>query len=361
MIAFRKTIPDVFSNYFKLNPLQRSRSSEILRLPLTHRGLSIEDETVGRILDDLADCYSMNAGERYAEVNLTPTTPSDPFIELPALQVLADRLWRSRNSGAKPFSMAHYESLAQESGLSAGQGDTAFQGPADSHLPARVVLDGYLGDLLDRIPETPDPLQRHEWKELRIDCLYALTDKTRHRRAFVASELIAEANRYRPTELELPRADDEILTTALTPLIEARLIVKAATAGGEDQYELAHDFVVRSVVKLWRDLDHRRTGQLALQLELKREQEEELEHLSGVQGRSLRVMRLMPLLSIGSGLLYSGIGVCTSLPTTPHLVVGRSACRVGVGPSLNRSWAQRSRPVVQAGRRAFPGDESVVD
>ena len=55
------------------------------------------------------------------------------------------------------------------------------------------------------------------------------------------------------------------------------------------------------------------------------------------------------------------IWVCTSLPTTPHLVVGRSACRVGVGPSLNRSWAQRSRPVVQAGRRAFPGDESVVD
>ena len=58
---------------------------------------------------------------------------------------------------------------------------------------------------------------------------------------------------------------------------------------------------------------------------------------------------------------YSDVGVCTSLPTTPHLVVGRSACRVGVGPSLNRSWAQRSRPVVQAGRRAFPGDESVVD
>ena len=57
--------------------------------------------------------------------------------------------------------------------------------------------------------------------------------------------------------------------------------------------------------------------------------------------------------------LYEGdnnpiVGVCTSLPTTPHLVVGRSACRVGVGPSLNRSWAQRSRPVVQAGRRAFP-------
>ena len=59
--------------------------------------------------------------------------------------------------------------------------------------------------------------------------------------------------------------------------------------------------------------------------------------------------------------IICGVGVCTSLPTTPHLVVGRSACRVGVRPSLNRSWAQRSRPVVQAGRRAFPGDESVVD
>ena len=34
----------------------------------------------------------------------------------------------------------------------------------------------------------------------------------------------------------------------------------------------------------------------------------------------------------------SVVGVCTSLPTTPHLVVGRSACRVGVRPSLNRSW-----------------------
>ena len=64
---------------------------------------------------------------------------------------------------------------------------------------------------------------------------------------------------------------------------------------------------------------------------------------------------------IGLRIGNSRLGVCTSLPTTPHLVVGRSACRVGVGPSLNRSWAQRSRPVVQAGRRAFPGDESVVD
>ena len=68
---------------------------------------------------------------------------------------------------------------------------------------------------------------------------------------------------------------------------------------------------------------------------------------------------LPPDLQPGNG--NPTIGVCTSLPTTPHLVVGRSACRVGVGPSLNRSWAQRSRPVVQAGRRAFPGDESVVD
>ena len=68
--------------------------------------------------------------------------------------------------------------------------------------------------------------------------------------------------------------------------------------------------------------------------------------------------RLTELLQAGHD---PDVGVCTSLPTTPHLVVGRSACRVGVGPSLNRSWAQRSRPVVQAGRRAFPGDESVVD
>ena len=72
-------------------------------------------------------------------------------------------------------------------------------------------------------------------------------------------------------------------------------------------------------------------------------------------------VKLVGIDHVGIGSDNGGIGVCTSLPTTPHLVVGRSACRVGVGPSLNRSWAQRSRPVVQAGRRAFPGDESVVD
>ena len=79
------------------------------------------------------------------------------------------------------------------------------------------------------------------------------------------------------------------------------------------------------------------------------------------QGRgSVRVRRIVEAFECGA-IQNPRIGVCTSLPTTPHLVVGRSACRVGVGPSLNRSWAQRSRPVVQAGRRAFPGDESVVD
>ena len=77
----------------------------------------------------------------------------------------------------------------------------------------------------------------------------------------------------------------------------------------------------------------------------------------------IELANLNPMTRLGSDMVSYNIriGVCTSLPTTPHLVVGRSACRVGVRPSLNRSWAQRSRPVVQAGRRAFPGDESVVD
>ena len=87
--------------------------------------------------------------------------------------------------------------------------------------------------------------------------------------------------------------------------------------------------------------------------------------LAVLNHRLMETSRVDPLMEIGNRLDFeekiSEFGVCTSLPTTPHLVVGRSACRVGVGPSLNRSWAQRSRPVVQAGRRAFPGDESVVD
>ena len=34
MIEFRKSIPDIFSNYFKLNPITRSRASDILTLPI---------------------------------------------------------------------------------------------------------------------------------------------------------------------------------------------------------------------------------------------------------------------------------------------------------------------------------------
>ena len=104
--------------------------------------------------------------------------------------------------------------------------------------------------------------------------------------------------------------------------------------------------------------------------------EQQRDELSGRQELAMGTLRCRRGLPYEAKSLHSGeereyhvrvgsskseIGVCTSLPTTPHLVVGRSACRVGVGPSLNRSWAQRSRPVVQAGRRAFPGDESVVD
>ncbi len=294
MIAFRKVIPDIFSNYFKLTPLRRDTCRSVLELPAKSRGMVFDSDAVDKILIDLAENYSMNARKRSAEVHFARSSEKDPFIELPALQVVLDRLWQTRAKHKNPFTLAHYESL--------GGGDTASEPEIDTAIreegtpkgsPAKNVLDNYMTEMLDGLRDART-YPASVWKDLRIDTLYLLTDKTRHRRALVESRLIEELNQIRPTELDLPRVDSKLLGQVLRPLIEVRLVQVETTVGDENQYELAHDFAVRSVVAAWRQIDRRRTGQLALQARLREEQKADLEKLSDAQKGALRTFLIVP-------------------------------------------------------------------
>ena len=147
MIEFRRSIPDIFTNYFKLDPITRSRAGDILTLPLKGVGIKVETKVVDKILDDLVQAYSMNQKERFAEVKLTPSPQKDPFIELPALQVLADKLWETKDTVKHPFSLAHYQSLKnsveQEKKAKSITSKEAKHSDGSS-LPAQVVLKSHV-------------------------------------------------------------------------------------------------------------------------------------------------------------------------------------------------------------------------
>ena len=288
MIAFRRAIPDVFASSFKLNPLRVSSCKPILQLPAKARGLVFGDEAAVRILRDLAENYSLNARILSREVRLEPSPERDPFVELPALQVVVDQLWQTRESSTQPFSVAHYEWLGEQvgDGQFAAEAGQPLENSATSATAAKKILDSYLLEILDRI-EDPDPAPASTWKDLRLDCLYLLTDRSRHRRALVEPQLIEELNQIRPSELSLPRVDPALLDAALRPLVKLRLLHIETADDGLTQYELAHDFLVRSVVTAWRLLDRRRTGDLAILTRVREAQEAALQNLAATQRRAL--------------------------------------------------------------------------
>ena len=289
MIEFRKAIPDIFGNYFKLNPITFSSAKDVLKVPLKTVNISFEDNAVGQILSDLAQAYQIDQKRRLSEVMLTPSPKDDPFIELPALQVLADKLWSTKDEVVKPFSVTHYQSLKSAY--------KPVQVVDESTSPARVVLDNYLLDLLANIKDS-DKLTPQEWRDLRIDCAYLLTDRTRHRRALPENLLLEELRQIRPQGLDLPEIDRGLLLEAIEPLVKVRLVREEITKDGQKQYELAHDFAVRSGVRNWRELDRARISELAILQKEKKEKEEKYTELEKGHQRTFRFLQLAPLLSI---------------------------------------------------------------
>lgn len=293
MIAFRQAIPDIFINYYRLSPLSRGKAMSILSHPLESSGLQWESGLVERVVDDLVLSYSANQSNRFSGVDLMPSPAEDPYIELPALQVVAEAFWRTREEQEHPFSADHYQALAQAATNGAGAASSSSEEPT----PVQHILDGYLATRLRELrdPDESDGDRVRAMEELRLDSLYALTDRTRHRRALTMKELLWEVNRLRPRELEAP-IDMERLDRAVAPLVTARLVVEHQTPDGQRQLELAHDFAVRSAVRDWRQLDRQRSARLVLLQQAEEAKAAKLEELTGKESAVFRT------LGYGSGL-----------------------------------------------------------
>ena len=307
MIEFRTAIPDVFSHYFKLNPLTESRARLALRAPLEARSIQFDSDLIDCIVSDLSRRYREVQDSQFGGMNLPRSPDDDPYVEAPALQVVADALWETRDQHDKPFHQKHYEDLAAQS-------------DKDRASPAEAVLESYVKMHLLRTDDAPE-LEAEEWRDLRIDCLWAMTDGTRHRRAVRASQLLEEVARIRRGVAGLPQVEDRLIEVAIKPLRDSRLVRKPLSPEGEGQYELSHDFAVRSVVHAWRELDRSRAAKAAIQ----RHRVGELEQN---ERRSLRLLRAGPQLCY---VLFIAAGLIGLLSVDPVVISGTAYGQLGLG------------------------------
>lgn len=301
MLELRKDIPEILSNMYQLPPIRRTAAAPVLEYPLEALNLGFESGVVDRILTDLSEFYSvLQRRQQYTALRLSRSPEKDPYLELPALQVVAEKLWETRNRVSVAFSAEHYEKLPKL--LAGGKQPQDPDGQAQSWSPARQVLEGYLGDLLTQISGdgVSEPVAA-ERRDLQIDLLYALTDGSAHRRALPRDELMAECTRNRFGALFAP-LDEQQLTAALDPLVKARLVRPGQGRGGIWEYELAHDFLVRSVAALWKDLDRQRAARLAME----RQARGEMERFRKGQRRVHLSMIWLPLVLLASVVL-SGV------------------------------------------------------
>jgi hypothetical protein len=299
MIAFRSAIPDVLNSSFRLDPIQRSTAAPALVLPAVRAGYVPEEQAVKLILADLGKYYDQQQQRGLLAVRLTRSLAGDPFIELPALQAVDDKLWETRDGGIryKPFTVEHYGAIAPEDDV------------RESGSPAAAVLDHYLANTLRGIDDgkgVPYPVL----SEARLNVLYLLTDKTAYRRGRGEKELIAEIQRTRPAGLNLQEVDLDLLRKAIMPLLQRGLIREELAAAREMRYELAHDFVVRSVLRAWAELDRRRIRDLAILSRKRDEVERKVTDLSIMERRGLLavVIGTPAILAVLAWLIFLAVG-----------------------------------------------------
>jgi hypothetical protein len=115
MIELRTRIPDIFANVLRLAPLRMSKARFALTFPASEADITIEEALVDRILSDLAAAYSWARERQTTRTRLQESPGDDKFVELPALQIVADSLWNTREKVKEPFTLSHYETLAKPS------------------------------------------------------------------------------------------------------------------------------------------------------------------------------------------------------------------------------------------------------
>jgi hypothetical protein len=268
MVTLRDMIPDVLNCVYRLDPMRVSAAPAALTRPAESVGITIPASLATRVLDDLAAFYR-HQQRTLGAAHLTPSEIDDPFIELPALQIVGERLWSRKPANAAVLPESVYTAMMP-----------AFTA-SKAGSPAAALLDTYLLDTLSAI-DAPDG--NPALHDLRLDFLYLLTDKTVHRRALGERELLAELKLIRSAAGVQEDGEPDVgmsqLHAALEPLLARRLLRIDAGPSQERHYELTHDFVVRSIVRAWNALDRERAQQQALRKEQQRLESDRLQALS---------------------------------------------------------------------------------
>ena len=307
MIEFRDTIPGIFGSYFRLQPIHVDVARKVLTVPLQRIGKSMSEDAVDQILADLAECYRDYQREHRLTAGL-PISPDDnPFVELPSIQLVCDQLWETRDHPF-PFSLKHYQSLSSKFESSTAQS------------PAEAVLENYLVKYLKAEDAT------EQVQDLRLDLLYLLTDKVSHRKADSEETLFRELKTVRPHGLGLASPARDSIRTVLKPLIEEGLVQQPPGKSDMPQFELAHDFVVRSVVRAWDQLDRRRTMDLARAERVAQAKERKFVEMAESEQRIFDLIQNGPavgiLATVGVALLVYTRFFVDLIPTLKWVIMG---------------------------------------
>jgi hypothetical protein len=171
--------------------------------------------------------------------------------------------------------------------------------------PAHDVLENFLYDALKLSVE--DRGQQQAEIELRIDILYLLTDKIAHRRALPLRVLIEELRNVQVPDRPVPSLSESAIKRVLYRLSEQRL-VREFEAPNDNHYELAHDFLVRFVVRHYHLLERKRIAEFALRQRQRDDAEAELKRLSAVERSVFMAIRVLPLaiLTVSVWLIFLG-------------------------------------------------------
>lgn len=174
---------------------------------------------------------------------------------------------------------------------------------ADSS-PAQDVLEHFLDEALDSSIE--EGSQAREERELRIDILYLLTDESAHRRALPLRSLVGKIRQVQAPGRTVESISEARIRAALTALGRQRL-VRGFDAPGDTHYELAHDFLVRSVVRHYQVLYRERIAALALQQRRRQVADAEIERLTSVERWIHRWLLILPVVTLALAFAFLAV------------------------------------------------------
>ena len=181
--------------------------------------------------------------------------------------------------------------------------------------PAHWVLEHFLAKSLAASEDTSErDLHAIQAEiDLQTDVLYVLTDKIAHRRALPFAVLVEEVQKLQVTELGAKLPSSDRISRSLHLMVKRKL-VRESPSSDDNYYELAHDFLVRSVVRAYRALDRRRIAELAIFQQRRKVADAELGRLSAMGRMISWFLRILPLVTFALTLFLIYLGFDETLP-----------------------------------------------